>query len=233
MMRPKILLVEDDKALQQLIVYNFTKEGFSINTVNDGDLTLTAIKETQPDIIILDWMLPNVSGIELIRQIKSGGKTKSIPVIMLTAKGEEIDRLRAFELGADDYVTKPFSTAELIARTKAVINRTLSSGKTDSISYHDINLNKETQRAKRGKRNLKLGPMEYKILELFLSRPGRVYSREQLLDIIWGRDIYVEERTVDVHIGRLRKVLNKGKDIDPIRTVHGTGYSLDETYNGK
>ena len=142
MMRPKILLVEDDKALQQLIVYNFTKEGFSINTVNDGDLTLTAIKETQPDIILLDWMLPNVSGIELIRQIKSGKKTKSIPVIMLTAKGEETDRLRAFDLGADDYVSKPFSTAELIARTKAVINRTSSTGKMHSISYHDINLNK-------------------------------------------------------------------------------------------
>ena len=232
-MRPKILLVEDDKALQKLIVYNFTKEGFIINTVNDGDLTLTAIEETQPDIILLDWMLPNVSGIELIRRIKSGKKTKSIPVIMLTAKGEEIDKLRAFDLGSDDYVTKPFSTAELIARTKAVINRTSSNGKTNSISYYDINLNKETQRVKRGKQNLKLGPMEYKILELFLSRPGRVYSREKLLDLIWGQNIYVEDRTVDVHIGRLRKALNRGKKKDPIRTIHGVGYSLDETYKSK
>ena len=152
---------------------------------------------------------------------------------MLTAKSEEPDKLRAFEIGADDYITKPFSTAELLARTKALLKRTKLQQDNQIINFQDISLNKEKRRVNRGKRTVKLGPMEYKLLELFISRPGRVYERSQLLDIVWGKDIYVEERTVDVHIGRLRKALNRSKDVDPIRTVHGTGYSLDETYKKK
>ena len=232
-MTKKILLVEDDKSLQQLIVYNFEKEGFKIDTISNGDETLYLILENQPDLILLDWMLPNTSGIEIIRQLKINKNTLSIPVIMLTAKSEEPDKLRAFEIGADDYITKPFSTAELLARTKALLKRTKLQQDNQIINFQDISLNKEKRRVNRGKRTVKLGPMEYKLLELFISRPGRVYERSQLLDIIWGKDIYVEERTVDVHIGRLRKALNRSKDIDPIRTVHGTGYSLDETYKKK
>ena len=229
----KILLVEDDKSLQQLIVYNFKKEGFKINTISNGDEALYLILENQPDLILLDWMLPNTSGIEIIRQLKINKNTMSIPVIMLTAKSEEPDKLRAFEIGADDYITKPFSTAELLARTKALLKRTKLQQDNQIINFQDISLNKEKRRVNRGKRTVKLGPMEYKLLELFISRPGRVYERSQLLDIVWGKDIYVEERTVDVHIGRLRKALNRSKDVDPIRTVHGTGYSLDETYKKK
>ena len=229
----KILLVEDDKALQKLIVYNFQKEGFNIETVNDGEEALYFIKENYPDLILLDWMLPNMSGIEIARQLKLNKKSISIPIIMLTAKSEEPDKLRAFEIGADDYITKPFSIAELLARTKAILKRLKSQQETVVLSFQDISINIEKRRVNRGKRSVKLGPIEYKLLELFVSRPGRVYERSQLLDIIWGKDIYVEERTVDVHIGRLRKALNRSKDIDPIRTVHGTGYSLDETYKKK
>ena len=229
----KILLVEDDKALQKLIVYNFQKEGFNIETVSDGEEALYFIKENYPDLILLDWMLPNMSGIEIARQLKLNKKSISIPIIMLTAKSEEQDKLRAFEIGADDYITKPFSIAELLARTKAILKRLKSQQETVVLSFQDIFINIEKRRVNRGKRSVKLGPIEYKLLELFVSRPGRVYERSQLLDIIWGKDIYVEERTVDVHIGRLRKALNRSKDIDPIRTVHGTGYSLDETYKKK
>ena len=229
----KILLVEDDKALQKLIVYNFQKEGFNIETVNDGEEALYFIKENYPDLILLDWMLPNMSGIEIARQLKLNKKSMFIPIIMLTAKSEEPDKLRAFEIGADDYITKPFSIAELLARTKVILKRLKSQQETVELSFQDIFINTEKRRVNRGKRSVKLGPIEYKLLELFISRPGRVYERSQLLDIIWGKDIYVEERTVDVHIGRLRKALNRSKDIDPIRTVHGTGYSLDETYKKK
>ena len=232
-MTKKILLVEDDKSLQKLIIYNFQKEGFKIDSISDGDEALYKIREKEPDLILLDWMLPNTSGIEIIRQLKNNENTMSIPVIMLTAKSEEPDKLRAFEIGADDYITKPFSTAELLARTRALLKRAKLQNDNQIIGFQDIFINREKRRVNRGKRTVKLGPIEYKLLELFISRPGRVYERSQLLDIIWGKDIYVEERTVDVHIGRLRKALNRSKDIDPIRTVHGTGYSLDETYKKK
>ncbi len=232
-MKKKILLVEDDKSLQQLITYNFKKEGFKIDTISDGEEVVYQIRDNIPDLILLDWMLPNISGIEIIRQLKINKITNKIPIIMLTAKSEEPDKLRAFEIGADDYLTKPFSTAELLARTRSLLKRNKSQEDTEIIIFHDITLNTEKRRVNRGKRTVKLGPMEYKLLELFISRPGRVYDRSQLLDIIWGKEIYVEERTVDVHIGRLRKALNRGKDADPIRTVHGVGYSLDETYKKK
>ncbi len=228
----KVLVVEDEDAISRLIKYNLTAEGFEVFIVDDGDEALLATEEFQPDIILLDWMLPNVSGIEICRQLRARDETREIPVIMLTARAEEEDRLRGFEKGADDYVTKPFSMKELVARIHAVLRRANPAATGNVLTFSDIVLDRENMRVTRGGEAVTLGPTEFRLLEVLIKRPGRVYSREQLLDIVWGQDIYVEARTVDVHIGRLRKALNKGGLVDPIRTVRASGYALDETYGG-
>ena len=229
-MNAKVLVVEDEDAISNLLKYNLMAEGYDVTVVEDGDDALMVADEIQPDIILLDWMLPNVSGIEICRQLRTREETRTIPVIMLTARGEEEDQLRGFEKGADDYVTKPFSMRELTARVKAVLRRTNPSESENIVSFGDISLDRETMRVTRADRTVTLGPTEFRLLETLIKRPGRVYSREQLLDRVWGQDIYVEARTVDVHIGRLRKALNKAGDADPIRTVRSSGYALDETY---
>ena len=226
----KVLVVEDEEAISHLLKYNLTAEGFEVSIVDDGEEAQMAAESFQPDIILLDWMLPNVSGIEICRQLRARPETREIPVIMLTARAEEEDRLRGFEKGADDYVTKPFSMKELVARIHAVLRRANPAVATNVVTYGDIDLDRETMRVTRGGAPVTLGPTEFRLLETLIKRPGRVYSREQLLDRVWGQDIYVEARTVDVHIGRLRKALNQGGLTDPIRTVRASGYALDETY---
>ena len=226
----KVLVVEDEEAISHLLKYNLTAEGFEVSIVDDGEEAQMAAESFQPDIILLDWMLPNVSGIEICRQLRARPETREIPVIMLTARAEEEDRLRGFEKGADDYVTKPFSMKELVARIHAVLRRANPAVATNVVTYGDIDLDRETMRVTRGGAPVTLGPTEFRLLETLIKRPGRVYSREQLLDRVWGQDIYVEARTVDVHIGRLRKALNQGGLADPIRTVRASGYALDETY---
>ena len=226
----KVLVIEDEEAISLLLKYNLTAEGFEVTVVDDGDDALMAADEMQSDIILLDWMLPNVSGIEICRQLRAREETSRIPVIMLTARAEEEDRLRGFDKGADDYVTKPFSMKELVARIHAVLRRVNPTTSANVSTFGDITLDRETMRVTRGGKAVTLGPTEFRLLETLIKRPGRVYSREQLLDQVWGQDIYVEARTVDVHIGRLRKALNKGGLADPIRTVRASGYALDETY---
>ncbi len=228
----KVLVVEDEEAISHLLKYNLTAEGFEVSIVDDGDEALMAAEDFQSDIILLDWMLPNVSGIEICRQLRARAETQEIPVIMLTARAEEEDRLRGFDKGADDYVTKPFSMKELVARIHAVLRRANPAASVNVVTFGDIDLDRETMRVARGGEAVILGPTEFRLLETLIKRPGRVYSREQLLDRVWGQDIYVEARTVDVHIGRLRKALNKGGLVDPIRTVRASGYALDETYDG-
>lgn len=232
MMSIKVLVVEDEEAISHLLKYNLTAEGFDVTVVDDGDDALLAAEDFQPDIILLDWMLPHVSGIEICRQLRARKETQEIPVIMLTARAEEEDRLRGFDKGADDYVTKPFSMKELLARINAVLRRANPAVAANVVTFGDIVLDRETMRVTRGGAAVTLGPTEFRLLDVLIKRPGRVYSREQLLDRVWGQDIYVEARTVDVHIGRLRKALKKGGLVDPIRTVRASGYALDETYNG-
>ena len=194
---------------------------------------MLAIEEDRPDLVLLDWMLPGLSGIEVCRQIRARSELRDTPVIMLTARGEEEDRIRGLDTGADDYLTKPFSVPELIARVRALLRRTRPTIASEVASFGDLILDRETRRVYRGDREIHLGPTEFRLLDCLMQRPGRVYSREQLLDLVWGRDVYVEVRTVDVHVGRLRKALNRRRgDRDPIRTVRAAGYALDETYNG-
>lgn len=228
----KVLVVEDEAALRQLLSYNLGKEGYDIVTCADGDEVIMTIDEEKPDLVLLDWMLPNRSGIEICRQLRASTETRDLPVIMLTARGEEEDRIRGLELGADDYVTKPFSMSELVARMKAVLRRTRPTLAGDVATFADITLDRETRRVRRSGRDIHLGPTEFRLLDVLMQRPGRVFSREQLLDRVWGTDVYVEIRTVDVHVGRLRKAMNRGKEADPIRTVRASGYALDETYKG-
>ncbi|MHA3977942.1 phosphate regulon transcriptional regulator PhoB [Halovulum sp. GXIMD14794] len=228
----KILVVEDEEALSHLLSYNLGKEGFDIAVCADGEEALIAIDEEKPDLILLDWMLPNVSGVEICRQVRAQTSTREIPLIMLTARGEEEDRIRGLELGADDYVTKPFSMSELVARIRAVLRRTRPTIAGDVATFADITLDRETCRVRRAGRDIHLGPTEFRLLDTLMQRPGRVFSREQLLDRVWGTDVYVEIRTVDVHVGRLRKALNRRGEADPIRTVRASGYALDETYQG-
>ena len=223
---PVILVVEDEPAQREVLAYNIAAEGFDVLTADSGDEALLIARETPPDLIILDWMLPNVSGIELCRQLKSGTQTARIPVIMLSARSEEVDKIRGLETGADDYVTKPYSLAELLARTRSQLRRTRPSSVGETLEYEDIKLDTSAHRAFRGDAQINLGPTEFRLLTAFIERPGRVWSREQLLDRVWGRDIYVDSRTVDVHVGRLRKALRGGGEVDPIRTVRGAGYAL-------
>lgn len=227
-MQPHILIIEDEPAQLEVLIYNLESEGFNVSQATDGEEGLLQVEESRPDVIILDWMLPGVPGIEICRRLKSRRDTKEIPIIMLTARSEESDRVRGLETGADDYVAKPYSVAELVARVRASLRRSRPGGVGEILSYDDIVLDPEQHKATRNGRPLKLGPTEYRLLQTFLERPGRVWSREQLLDRVWGRDAEIDLRTVDVHIGRLRKALNlrNGKDI--IRTVRGAGYSMDK-----
>ncbi len=227
-MKTKILLIEDDESLTELIRYNLTQDGFSVHCEADGEEGLYASEETSPDLILLDWMLPNLSGIEICRRIRRNKATQNVPIIMLTARAEESDRIRGLDTGADDYVTKPFSPKELIARIKAVLRRIRPSLSGETLSFDDIILDAVSHKVTRGGKPIHLGPTEFRILRYFMENPGRVFSREQLLDNIWGNDIYVESRTVDVHIRRLRKALNEEGMSDVIRTVRSAGYALDK-----
>ncbi len=229
-MTARIMVIEDEEALRALLEYNLRKEGFEVSLVADGDEALDAVRDEKPDLVLLDWMLPNVSGIEICRRIRARAEVKDTPVIMLTARGEEDDRIRGLETGADDYLTKPFSMTELAARIRAVLRRTRPTLGGDVATFGDIVLDRQAHRVRRGARELHLGPTEFKLLDALMRRPGRVFSREQLLDLVWGRDVYVEARTVDVHVGRLRKAINRRGERDPIRTVRSAGYALDETY---
>ena len=226
-MKPSVLIVEDEEALVTLLRYNLEKESFHVVSAADGEEALVLAKEETPDLILLDWMLPLMSGIELCRRLRRSPGLSKVPIIMLTAKGEEADKVRGLESGADDYVTKPFSPGELVARMRAVMRRTHPAIDAEQLVFEDLIMDLAAHRVRRGERDVHLGPTEFRLLRHLLQHPGRVFSREQLLDSVWGRDIYVEPRTVDVHIRRLRKALNKDGDIDLIRTVRSAGYSLD------
>ncbi len=224
--QPTVLVVEDEPAQREVLAYNLEAEGFAVSRAETGDEALLLVREDTPDIIVLDWMLPGVSGIEVCRQVKSRAETRGIPVIMLSARSEEVDRVRGLETGADDYVIKPYSVIELMARVRSQLRRTRPGAVGERLEYEDIILDAETHRVTRDGRALKLGPTEFRLLSTFMEKPGRVWSREQLLDRVWGRDIYVDTRTVDVHIGRLRKALCQYDGSDPVRTVRGAGYAL-------
>lgn len=223
---PKVLLVEDEPAQRELLSYNLQSEGFQVTTAASGDEALLMVEEETPDIILLDWMLPEVSGIEICRRLKNRAATRDVPIIMLSARSEEVDRVRGLDTGADDYVVKPFSVVELMARVRTQLRRTRPGMVGDQLTYEDILLDPQTHRAFRGDAKLELGPTEFRLLNTLMERPGRVFSRDQLLDRVWGRDVYVETRTVDVHIGRLRKALCRNGGADPLRTVRGAGYAL-------
>ena len=222
-----IIVAEDEDALATLLQYNLEKEGYRVVLAGDGEEALIVIDEAKPDLLLLDWMLPKVSGIEVCRRIRQKQETRNLPVLMLTARGEETDRIRGLDTGADDYVIKPFSMTELLARIRAVLRRIRPGLADDRLSHGDIVVDRVAHRVKRDGREVHLGPTEFRLLDHLIQHPGRVFSREQLLDAVWGSDVYVEARTVDVHIGRLRKALNTGKEVDPIRTVRSAGYSLD------
>lgn len=223
----KVLIIEDEDALSTILEYNLAKENFEVALATDGEEGLLKVEEFGPDIIILDWMLPKVSGIEVCRRIRSKPESRNIPIIMLTARSEEADRIRGLETGADDYLTKPFSTAELIARLKAILRRIRPGLADDLVEYGDISMDRVSHKVMRGDKEIHLGPTEFRLLDHLIQHPGRVFSREQLLNAVWGSDVFVEVRTVDVHIGRLRKALNKYKQGDAIRTVRSAGYALD------
>ena len=224
--QPVVLLVEDEPAQRAVLSYNLEAEGFVVQTADNGEDALLLIAESPPDLILLDWMMPHVSGLEVCRRLRARPETRGIPIIMLSARSEEVDKVRGLETGADDYVIKPYSLVELMARLRAHLRRTRSASATDLLEWQDIRLDSETHKVWRGEALLKLGPTEFRLLTTFLEKPGRVFSRETLLDRVWGRDIYVDSRTVDVHIGRLRKALMQGGGDDPLRTVRGAGYAL-------
>lgn len=225
-MQPTVLVVEDELAQQEVIAYNLENEGFRVIKAGDGNEALLLIDEEEPDLILLDWMLPGISGIEVCRQIKMKPSSRNTPVIMLSARSEEVDKVRGLETGADDYICKPYSVVEMIARVKAHLRRSRPATVGERLTYDDIILDAETHKVFRGESELKLGPTEFRLLTTFMEKPGRVWSRDQLLDRVWGRDIYVDTRTVDVHVGRLRKALSRYGGEDPIRTVRGAGYAL-------
>src|SRR6056300_614619 len=226
MIRPTVLLVEDESAQREMLAYNLEAEGFDVITADNGEDGLILVDENDPDLIVLDWMMPQLSGIEVCRRLKSNSKTCQIPVIMLSARADEVDRVRGLETGADDYVAKPYSVIELMARVKAHLRRIRAAAVGNRLEYGDIMLDPETHKVFRSQSELKLGPTEFRLLSTFMEKPGRVWSRDQLLDRVWGRDIYVDTRTVDVHVGRLRKALCKYGGDDPLRTVRGAGYAL-------
>lgn len=224
--QPLVLIVEDEPAQREVLNYNLQAEGYRIALAANGEEALLLVEEELPDIIVLDWMLPAVSGIEVCRQLKTRAATRGIPIIMISAKSEEVDRVRGLETGADDYMVKPYSVSELLARVRTQLRRVRPATMGQVLAFDDITLDSETHRVSRGADQLKLGPTEFRLLSTFMEKPGRVWSREQLLDRVWGRDIYVDTRTVDVHVGRLRKVLTQNGGEDPLRTVRGAGYAL-------
>lgn len=226
-MKPYIIVAEDEDALATLLNYNLEKEGYEVGVATDGDEALVMIKERAPDLLVCDWMMPKVSGIEVCRRLRAQGVTRNLPIVMLTARSEESDRIRGLDTGADDYVVKPFSMVELMARIRAVLRRIRPGLSEDRVEFGEIMVDRLSHRVQRSGRDIHLGPTEYKLLDHFMQYPRRVFSREQLLDAVWGNDVYVEARTVDVHIGRLRKALNSDDAFDPIRTVRSAGYSLD------
>lgn len=227
-MKPYVLIAEDEKAVSELLLYNLRKEDYDVGIAGDGEETLIMLDERTPDLLLLDWMLPKVSGIEICRRVRTGGANPNLPIIMLTARGEESDRIRGLDTGADDYVTKPFSTTELMARVRAVLRRIRPGLKEDRLQVGDIEIDRVAHRVTRQGGDIHLGPTEFRLLDYFMQHPGRVFSREQLLDTVWGSDVYVEARTVDVHVGRLRKALRQTGGDDPIRTVRSAGYALRE-----
>ena len=227
----RVLIVEDEEPLSLILRYNLEAEGYEVETCSRGDEADTRLKESPPDLLVLDWMLPGLSGIELCRRLRTRTETERLPIIMLTARGEESERIRGLSTGADDYVVKPFSMPELMARVRAMLRRTRPELVSTLLRAGDLELDRETHRVRRGAREIHLGPTEFRLLEFLMQSPGRVFSREQLLDGVWGRDVYVDERTVDVHVGRLRKSINRGRDRDPIRTVRGSGYSFDDQFS--
>jgi len=231
-MGARILIVEDEAPLTELLRYNLEAEGYEVEIVARGDDADTRLRERVPDLAILDWMLPGTSGIELCRRLRARAQTRSLPIIMLTARGEESERVRGLATGADDYIVKPFSVPELVARIGALLRRTRPERVADKLVCGDIELDREKRRVLRGRRELRLGPTEFRLLEFLMEKPGRVFSREQLLNGVWGSDVYIDERTVDVHVGRLRNALNGEAEMDPIRTVRGSGYAFDEQYGG-
>jgi two-component system phosphate regulon response regulator PhoB len=224
--KPRVLIVEDERALVAMLRYNLEGAGFAVDEATDGEEALLRIAETLPDAVLLDWMLPLVSGLEVCRQIRRGAETRMLPVIMLTARGEEADRVRGLDGGADDYIVKPFSLSELVARLRAVIRRAQPNAAAEALSYADIRLDLAAHRVTRAGRPVHLGPTEFRLLHFFLQHPKRVFSREQLLDRVWGAESEIELRTVDVHIRRLRIALNCGGDDDLLRTVRAVGYAL-------
>ena len=235
-MTPRILIVEDEGPLVTLLRYNLEREGFTISEASDGEEALLRAAEDRPDLILLDWMLPLLSGIEVCRRLRRLPDTATVPIIMLTARGEENDKVRGFDCGADDYITKPFSPVELIARVRALLRRARPKLAAEQLDFADLVMDLAAHRVRRSDREVHLGPTEFRLLQHLMRNPGRVFSREQLLDAVWGRDVYVEARTVDVHIRRLRKALNGAGDQDLIRTVRAAGYALDrpsEAYSAR
>jgi two-component system phosphate regulon response regulator PhoB len=227
---PRILVVEDEAALSMLLSYNLEAEGFIVDRVERGDEAEIRLSETVPDLVILDWMLPGVSGLEICRRMRARETTRSLPVIMLTARGEESERVRGLAIGADDYVVKPFSVPELMARVHALLRRARPDRASGVLSFGDLALDRQNWRVRRSGRDIHMGPTEFRLLEHLMVKPGRVFSRAQLLDSVWGLSAEIDERTVDVHIGRLRKALSSASEQDPIRTVRGAGYAFDETF---
>jgi two-component system, OmpR family, phosphate regulon response regulator PhoB len=234
-MTTTIMIIEDEEAISMLLQYNLEAEGYAVESILRGDEAEIRLRETTPDLILLDWMLPGLSGIELCRRLRARKETMRVPIIMLTARGEEAERVRGLSTGADDYIVKPFSVPELLARVRSLLRRAQPDLDINKLLIGDIELDFETHRVHRASKELHLGPTEFKLLEFFMKSPGRVFAREHLLNSIWGHDVYIDDRTVDVHIGRLRKAINKPSknktcQVDPIRTVRGAGYAFDENF---
>ena len=229
-MSASLLIVEDEEPIQILLSYNFEDEGYRVRATAQGEEVARLVNEERPDLIVLDWMLPGISGIEVCRLLRTRPETRDIPIIMLTARGEENERVRGLATGADDYLVKPFSVPELLARVRTILRRANPDAVAEVLKAGDIALDRRARRVTRSKRDIELSPTEFRLLEHLMQNPGRVYSRSQLLDAVWGRDIYVDERTVDVHVGRLRKSLQRGRESDPIRTVRSMGYAFDERF---
>jgi two-component system, OmpR family, phosphate regulon response regulator PhoB len=229
-MSASILVIEDEEPIQILLRYNLEAEGHRVRVAGDGEDALLQIADEKPDLVVLDWMLSGMSGIELCRMVRAKPETAALPIIMLTARSEEVERIRGLATGADDYMVKPFSVPELLARIKTILRRVKPEAVAEELRAGELALNRLSKRVMRGPRDIDLSPTEFRLLEQLMRNPGRVYSRGQLLDIVWGQDSEVDERTVDVHVGRLRKMLNRGKDVDPIRTVRSGGYSFNERF---